>query len=217
MSLTETGKNRVNGTQTEALTNAFQGDLDLGAFLGRQEAFGLIAGRCSAAQAVCLRAIYEKQLYKKRCPDWDRFCREYLHISRPHVQHIIKLLNEFGPDYFELSQLTRVSAETYRAILPALQDQSLHVDGESIALVPANAARISAAVAGLRKAARAKPPKPAVPPQLSEKERLAALGRRCSEILDEFEHLAGSSRNSQELASLLVGLQTALDRIQLTI
>ncbi len=197
----------MDDTETEALTDAFKGDLDLGALLGRQQAFGVISGRCSAAQAMCLREIHEKQLYKERRPDWDQFCRDYLHMARSNVQHIIDLLNEFGPEYFELSQLTRVSAETYRAIRPAIQDQSLHVDGESIALIPANAARISAAVAGLRKAARPRSPE----------DPIAELDRRCSEILAEIDRLAGSTRHRHQLADILVRLQTGLDRLQLQI
>ena len=204
-------------TETDVLTDALEGDLDLGALLGRHEAFGLIAGRCSAAQAMCLREIHETKIYKKRCPDWGQFCRDYLHMARSRVQEIIGLLNEFGPQYFELSQLTRVSAETYRAIRPALQDNTLQVDGESIALIPANAARISAAVAGLRKAARPQPPKPLPAPKPSEKDRVAELGRRCSEILSEFENLATNNRYRHELAGILVRLQTGLDRVQLQI
>jgi hypothetical protein len=204
----------VDETILEASQEAHEGDLDLGAFLGRQEAFGLISGRCSAAQAMCLREIYEKQLYKTRCSDWDRFCRDYLHMSRTHVQKIIKLLNEFGPEYFELSQLTRVSAETYRAIRPALEGNSLHVNGESIELIPANAARVSTAVASLRKAARPRQPEPA---RLSHKQRLAILKQHCAEIVAEFESLVESRHDLHELAAALVSLQTGLDRVQVQI
>jgi hypothetical protein len=190
----------------------FEEDLDLGMILGRNQAFGLIAGRCSAAQAACLRDVRDKKLYKRRCPDWDQFCRDYLHMARSQVHHIINLLNEFGPDYFELSQLTRVSPETYRAILPALQDKSLHVDGESIALIPANAARVSAAVAQLRKAAA-----PPEPPKPSEKERLAALDKRCAEILAEFADLADGCQMPHQLSAVLMSLQTRLTRLQMQI
>jgi hypothetical protein len=196
----------------EVSADAFQGDLDLGAFLGRQQAFGFISGRCSAAQAACLREIHEKKLYKDRCPDWGKFCNEYLHMSRTQVEKIIALLNEFGPEYFELSQLTRVSAGTFRAIRPALQDGVMHIEGEPIALIPANAARISAAVAGLRKAAIPKGQMQAV--ELSHKERVSALERRCSEIVAEFESLAGSAKVRHDLAAVLVGLQRRLDRLE---
>jgi hypothetical protein len=103
--------------QPEVPADVFEGDLDLGTILGRNQAFGLMAGRCSAAQAACLREIRDKKLYKERCPDWDQFCREHLHMARNHVHRIINLLNELGRDYFEPAQLMRISPETYRATL----------------------------------------------------------------------------------------------------
>jgi hypothetical protein len=196
--------------QKDAPADTFQGDLDLGMFLGRNQAFGMVAGRCSAAQAACLREIRDKKLYKERCADWDQFCREHLHMARNHVHRIINLLNEFGPDYFEFSQLTRVSPETYRAIQPSLQNKSLHVDGESIALIPENAARISAAVAQLRKAAA--PPKPVQP---SESERLAAVDERCSAVLAELTDLVNGCQMPHQLSGILTSLQTRLTRLQL--
>ncbi|HUI80868.1 MAG TPA: hypothetical protein VLY24_23240 [Bryobacteraceae bacterium] len=35
---------------------------DLGTWLGRKQAFGLMAGKCSAADAECLRNIREQKL-----------------------------------------------------------------------------------------------------------------------------------------------------------
>jgi hypothetical protein len=131
-------------------------------------------------------------------------------MARNHVHRIINLLNEFGPDYFELAQLTRISPETYRAILPALHDKSLHVDGEAIALIPANAARISAAVAQLRKAAA-----PPELPEASEKERLAAVDKRCSEVLAELTDMVNRCQMPHQLSGILTGLQTRLTRLQL--
>src|SRR5579871_5640666 len=136
--------------QTELPENGFEGDIDLGLVMGQNQAFGLVAGRCSAAQAACLRQIRDKKLYKKRCPDWDQFCREHLHMARSQVHHVIKLLNEFGPDYFELSQLTRVSPETYRAIAPAIENGVLRFNGEEIPLNAENSRRVAAAVAEMR-------------------------------------------------------------------
>jgi hypothetical protein len=195
--------------ELEKPLDVFEGDLDLGTVLGRTQAFGLVAGRCSTAQAACLREIRDQKLYKRRCANWNQFCREHLHMARNQVNHLIDLLNEFGPDYFELSQLTRVSPETYRAILPALHDKSLHFDGEAIALIPANAARISAAVTQLRKAAATEPPKP------SEKERLAAVDRRCSEVLAELTDLVNGCQMPHQLSDILASLQTRLTRLQL--
>jgi len=194
-------------SESETTIESFEGDLDLGTVLGRNQAFGLIAGRCSAAQAACLREIRDKKLYKKRCPDWDVFCREHLHMARSQVTHVINLLNEFGPDYFELAQLTRISPETYRAIQPALHDQGLHVDGEAIALIPANAARISKAVAQLRQAS-------AITGTSKEPDQLAVLERRCSEIVAEFAELVDRRRLPHQISIVLSSLQTRLAQLQ---
>jgi hypothetical protein len=65
--------------------------------MGQNHAFGLIAGRCSAAQADGLR--HEKQ-YKRCTEKWDDFRLKYLKMSRVEADRTIKLLEEFGPAYF---------------------------------------------------------------------------------------------------------------------
>jgi len=126
--------------------------LDLGVILGQNLAFGLIAGRCSAAQAESLFRLRDEKLYKKCAQTWDDFCRENLKISRVEADRTIRLWEDFGPAYFELSQLTRISAETFRAISPAIQDGALHYNGEAIELNAVNSRKVSAAVAELRRA-----------------------------------------------------------------
>jgi hypothetical protein len=56
--------------------------LDLGTWLGRKQAFGLMAGKCSAADAECLRNIRENKLYRCLQLNWDNFCREFPISSR---------------------------------------------------------------------------------------------------------------------------------------
>ncbi len=63
----------------------------------------MISGRLLGGAGGCLRQIYENRLYKSRCGDWEQSCTEYLHTSRTHGQHILRLLNEFGLEYFELA------------------------------------------------------------------------------------------------------------------
>ncbi len=100
--------------------------MELGFALGQNHTFGLLAGRCSAAQAVGIRRLREEKTYKRCCESWDEFCPQYLKISRGEADRIIRLLDEFGQVYFELSQLTRISAATFRAIAPAVSDGVLH-------------------------------------------------------------------------------------------
>src|SRR5262249_13915878 len=114
-------------------------EFKLGAMMGRREAFGIIAGRCSAAEANCLRRIREEKLYKTKAGDWRTFCRVHLGLSRSLADKIIRLLDEFGPDYFEVAQLARISAESFRQIASCVKDKALHVNGEAIVLIPENA------------------------------------------------------------------------------
>ena len=48
--------------------------LELGINLGQHHAFGLMAGRCSAAQAQTLKRLREDKLYLQCDPVWREFC-----------------------------------------------------------------------------------------------------------------------------------------------
>jgi hypothetical protein len=124
---------------------------DLGTWLGRRQAFGMIAGKTAAADAECLRQIRDRKLYKSKSPNWDDFCARYIGASRTNVNRAIRYLEEFGPEFFELSQLTRIPPEAYRGIAQYVGKDGLHLDGEVIAIVQENSERVSQAVAELRK------------------------------------------------------------------
>jgi hypothetical protein len=160
-----------------------QAAFELGEMLGRRQAFGTIAGRCSAADAECLRRMRDEKLFASRSASWDEFCPKYLGLSSRHANRIIGHLEEFGPSYFELAQLTRVTPEQFRAIAPAVRDQSIHMNGEAIALIPENAEKIAAAVAGLRR--EAAPPEP-----VSGKDDAAYIvDRHCARLLSEIRQV----------------------------
>jgi hypothetical protein len=127
-------------------------EMELGVVLGQSHAFGLVAGRCSAAQAQTVRRLREEKLFKACCEKWEDFCPQYLKMCRAEADRIIRLLEEFGPTYFELSQVTRISAETYRAIAPAIENGALHFNGEAIPLNTDNSRKLAAAVAEMRSA-----------------------------------------------------------------
>src|SRR5947207_15266108 len=116
-------------------------DVAVGRLLGRREAFTIIAARCSAADAANLRQLRDQKNYLD-CKDWDEFCGQHLHMSKDSANRVIRLLETYGPQYFELAQLTRISPETYRAIAPSIKDGVLHKEGEAIALIPENADRV---------------------------------------------------------------------------
>ena len=161
--------------------------LELGINLGQHHAFGLIAGRCSAAQAQTLKRVREERLYVQCEPHWREFCPKYLGMSSSQADRIISNLDEFGPQFFQLSQLTRISAETYRAIAPAIRDGAIQANGETVELAPENARQVAAAVAELRRDAVAK--KPAA---LAPERRIGEMVHRFSALLGEVQKLAGT-------------------------
>jgi hypothetical protein len=124
--------------------------LELGAWIGKGQAFALLRKKCSAAQAECLKQIRERKLYEALGLSWEEFCPRHLGIHRSHADKLIQRLDEFGADYFRLSEIMRISPETYRAIEPAVRGQYIEIDGELVPITPENGPRIRAAVAALR-------------------------------------------------------------------
>jgi hypothetical protein len=174
---------RKSETGNEAL-------LELGIVVGQSQTFAMLAGRCSAAQAQAIRGVREQKLYKECCEKWEDFCPRYLKMSRAEADRIIRLLDEFGPAYFEVSHVARISPVIYRAIAPAVSDGVLHHNGEAIALTAENSRRVAEVVAEIRSAL------PKKSPQSSDRAQdlrrgIQEVGHRCSEIvagLDKVRH-----------------------------
>jgi hypothetical protein len=185
--------------------------LELGAVLGQNHAFGLVAGRCSAAQAQALRQLREEKKYKRCLDDWRRFCSEYLNISGAQADKIIALVEKYGPGYFELAQLTRISPQTYEVVAPAVQDGALHFNGEAIQLDPENARRVAKAVAQLRRQANQETPARSNPVA----DRLADIEKRFSALLEDIQDiLRNSDANWNQFSSLLQQMAGALHRLK---
>jgi len=123
---------------------------ELGTWLGRGQAFGLVANQTLAAQARCLRTIRETEAYKSVCATWEEFCLQYVGLPRRRVDELIEKLEEFGETYFRLSEIVRISPETYRQIAQKVVDGSIEIGGELVPIVPENAPRIRSAVARMR-------------------------------------------------------------------
>jgi hypothetical protein len=188
--------------------------LDLGMLLGNNQAFSLVAGRCSAAQAAGLKQLREEEKYKSVTPRWRDFCARYLRISGAEADRIIHLWNEFGAGYFELSHLTRISPDVYRAIAPSIRDGALHANAEAIELNVENSRRLAAAVAEVRQ--RIRLPKPAA--ALEPRERIAGLEKRALALLAEFESMVSSERhgaNWPQVTAILGRVAFALRRLEL--
>jgi hypothetical protein len=180
-------------------------DLTLGRLLGQREAFNVMAARCTAADASLLRQFREQKLYLEHAADWDEFCTKFLHTSKASANRIIRQLEEFGPAYFEVAQITRISPAVYRAIAPAVQDHRIEHDGETIALVPENQEKVAAAIASLRKAA-VKPP--ALPPPAPDP--LDDLRRHCRGLGEAFAALQGQPEQKRAVLGALTELSATL-------
>jgi hypothetical protein len=187
--------------------------LDLGSALGQSHAFGLVAGRCSAAQASCLHRIRTTRVYLHQSSCWRDFCSRQLGIDGRNADKIVHLWEDFGATYFELAQLTLISPDTYRALAPSISDGALHLNGEVIQLVPENSPRLAAAIAGFRRTIPA-----AQPRQLEPHERLAALNERCDSIVAELRQFSKKERcgeNWLQFTQVLSHLSAALHRLRL--
>jgi hypothetical protein len=190
-------------------------NLRLGRLLGRHEALSAVAARCSAAGAEQLKEIRDEKLYLECYSDFDEFCAKELHMSRANVNRIIHLLEQFGPNYFEIAQFTRISPATYRAIAPAIQDGSLQVNGEAIALIPENADKVAAAVAEMRKAAKVVEPEQAPAPEaVAPPDPFLALRENFDRLVADFTALVRQTRDRDRLAAALGACRLKLQMME---
>ena len=124
---------------------------ELGEWMGRKQAFSGLAGRCSAADAECLRKIRSRKQYRALKLTWKQFCEQRVGVSHVTADKIIGLLEEFGPAYFLLSQATRLSEREYRQISSAVRGQNLLCAGEEIPIDADHAPKLNAAIEQLRR------------------------------------------------------------------
>jgi len=187
-----------------------QNDFDLGHWLGMRSAFGMMAGKASAADAECLRRIREDKLYLSRAANWADFCGQYLGSSRTAVNRFIHYLEEFGPDFFHLTQLTRIAPETYRTIAPQVKPEGLEFDGEIIPLIPQNVHRVSAAVAELRRRAQ-----PRTEPAATQEDPYRELERCVNDLVARLDALPMrlAAENELLLASQMMRLRRSAARV----
>jgi hypothetical protein len=183
--------------------------VEIGAYIGKSQAFSFLARHCSAAEAQCLKRIRETAAYETLGLTWDQFCPQHLGISRSHADRIIHKLDEFGETYFQLAGITQISAESYRLIAPAVTGEGLEIDGEVIPITQENAVRIRQAVQTLRgdlRRARDREPHPDI----------IGLRIRLEACFTEMSRKAGNVLNAESKAGLqgLVGFsQDRLKRV----
>jgi len=135
----------------QELTKPVDSAFNLGQWVGRREAFGLVAGRCSAAEIEILRRIRDEHLYEETGLSWDAFCTDRLHTSRRTVEREIGYLRKHGPAFFVIRQLTRVTVKEYEAIAANISEQGVTLDGKLIEASSENSDELTAAVGELVK------------------------------------------------------------------
>jgi hypothetical protein len=127
-------------------------------------------------------------------------------MSRSEADRLIRLLDEFGHAYFEVSQITRISAAVYRAIAPAVSDGTLHHNGEAIALIPENSQKVAAAVAEIRNRL---PKAKEAAEQPDTLKRVQTAAQRCAEGLADLEKLS----RENDLGIVRVQIRAELHRL----
>ena len=68
---------------------------EAGALAGRQQAFAMIASKCSYAQAVCLKEIHDTRAYEQAGLTWEEFCTQQAGISRGTAEPSTSMANRF--------------------------------------------------------------------------------------------------------------------------
>jgi hypothetical protein len=195
-------------TSNSELSAEAAGLLELGSVLGQNQAFGLIAGRCSAAQAASLKHLRDEKKYKRVNEDWRDFCSQYLRMSGAQADKIIHLWEEFGAGFFKVAQLTRISPETYRAIAPAIREDALHLNGEVIELSVENSRKVADAVARLRSVK-----KPAR--QIATHIRLGELEEQCMAMVAELREISRKERSGENWLLFTATLSRACSALKL--
>ncbi len=120
--------------------------------LGQADISRLLKKKTAFAEALLYKQLKDEQAHKSLGLSWDKFCLDWIKVSRPTVDICIRNLEEFGREYFELNQMMRVSPKIYRQL--QITDGKLDVDGELFALNAKNADVIAEAVDQLKESGR---------------------------------------------------------------
>jgi hypothetical protein len=178
-----------------------EGLLTLGTWLGRHQAFGLIANQCSAGDAECLKIMRENEVYKKLGLSWEEFCLGHAGVSRVYADRLIHYLEEFGTNYFRIAELMQISAETYRLVADSVGDAGMEVNGETIPINRQNRRKILAAVRAARTNTQ---------PRAARQPKVSSARKRVDGF---FLEVRAIGETSEQRAELIVLLHQALEQL----
>jgi hypothetical protein len=182
--------------------------MELGAWLGRRQAFSGLAGRCSAADANCLLKIREEKKYKALGLTWEEFCGQRLGISRALADKTIRLMEEFGDAYFHLNGSLRIAPEDYRLIAGSVSGDGVQYGGEVIPIAPQNAVKLAEAVGNLKQKAL-----PAPAAARKSKDPLWQAAKRLQAAVTEMEQLLADGPGQHDRATLMIVLGGSVRRL----
>ena len=186
--------------------------LEVGTWIGRRQAFGLMASKCSFADATSLKYLREGRQYKEAGLTWDEFCTRHLGISKTHADRIISQLEEFGSAYFALSEVIRIPAEAFREISSSVTGHAIEYNGQTIPIKKENGRKIADVIRVLREEAA----RPRIDPS-SEPARLknlATLRRRLNRCLTDLAAIPHNSLHPDDRAEVVGLIATAQDRLE---
>ncbi|SPE23904.1 hypothetical protein SBA3_1040024 [Candidatus Sulfopaludibacter sp. SbA3] len=184
--------------------------LNLGTWLGRKQALGMIAARCTAAEIECLIEVYETKLYLAVDPTWEDYCRNRLGISRRSAERLIRNYRQHGPNLIKLNCFIRIRPAEYRMFAAVLTEAGLLHDGETIPLEPENAPRLARAVEAIRheSTAESEPPDSVV-------RAFAKAERSLQAALGDLSRLQAMDLDAEGRLKLLVAVEAAHDHLNL--
>ena len=195
---------------------------ELGTLVGRRQAFGLIAYKCSAADAECLKQMREAKHDNSVADTWDEFCSGYLGLSRSKADKIIHSLEEFGTAYFALSQIVRIPEGAYRAISGAVSGASIEYEGETIPISEKNSPRIAEVVTLLRQEAEQSRlrlvnsllsvSEPTALPA-EQRKKLRGVRKRLDACFEELEAIGASDLLDEDRAETVALIEYGLERL----
>ena len=132
--------------------------------------------------------LRESKKYKELGLTWEDCCKQRAGIHRSSAETIIRNLEEFGPDFFVIAQVTGITAKEYRQIQGSVRNHALLHAGEEISVAVENAPRLIAAVDALRREAAEAPAPPADTAAEAER-RFAKAGKAMRTALAGLDEL----------------------------
>ncbi len=185
------------------------GGFDLGTWLGRNQAFTLVAGRCSAALAECLIEIKETKRYRALEDTWEDFCSQRLGVSRATADRVVRQYRRLGSTFSKLSSFVRIKPSEYQIIADAVTEDGLSYGGEIIPLDAEHAPKLAEALEALQ---RQYAPQPSA--AQSAGDTLAKAERLLEAALATFDQLQATDLDDDGRLRLVVAAEEGRDHLE---